>query len=441
MIRKKPLFTVAVLACEVRGTHPGGVLRARAVGSVVQPLVDRITHQFDPVVEVEFGESVLHVVLDSAVGDRQPLRDLFVGQPLGDKAQYLGLSGSQLRSAVPLLDRGGPRGVCGQTPIFTQHQPREPGGVDGLPGVDVTNRFEQLLTPCRLDQVARRPRLDRSQDVLPGAAGRQYEYMGRLLECVQSRGEVHARGVRQVQVHHGHGRPGRRGDTQHLGAIARRPDHVHPRFLEITCDRVSPHRVIVHDQDSDLLAVHAEDPRRPSPEMSWPSRGRQSSKSNSSRSSPRGAAINSIVDPSGALPLGDWCTMRLPRRMRSISTSNPASSRVSRASLRRIPTTSGTSTSGGPLDTVRVTVPFMPKLVPVSGSWLITTPSSTSSLSSSTTSTSRSRSSKVERASSSSSPTTAGTGMPRLMVSVMLPSRSAVAPASGLVSITSPGDR
>src|SRR5690625_2341673 len=115
MIRKKPLFTVVVLTFVVGGTPPEGLLRSRPVGSVVQPLVDRITHQFDPVVEVEFGESVLHMVLDSAVGDRQPLRDLFVGQPLGDKAQYLGLSGSQLRSAVPLLGRGGARGVCGRS--------------------------------------------------------------------------------------------------------------------------------------------------------------------------------------------------------------------------------------------------------------------------------------------------------------------------------------
>ncbi|CAM5740444.1 hypothetical protein SBADM41S_04270 [Streptomyces badius] len=53
--------------------------------------------ELHPVVQLEFAEGVLHMVLDRAVRDHQAFGDLLVREPLGDQPQHLGLPVGELR--------------------------------------------------------------------------------------------------------------------------------------------------------------------------------------------------------------------------------------------------------------------------------------------------------------------------------------------------------
>src|SRR5262245_2962626 len=81
---------------------------------LVQAVFDRIAGQFDPVGDLKLAEGGLHVVLDRAVAQREPGRDLFGRQALGDMPQYLGFAFRQ----------AGHRRACawvlGDAPILAQ---------------------------------------------------------------------------------------------------------------------------------------------------------------------------------------------------------------------------------------------------------------------------------------------------------------------------------
>jgi hypothetical protein len=86
-------------------------------------VLDGVPDQFDPVVQVQLAESVLHVVLHGAVGQHEPGGDLLVGPAGGDHAEDLGLAFGQPRRV-----RAVPGGRGGQPPELAEYERGEPGG-------------------------------------------------------------------------------------------------------------------------------------------------------------------------------------------------------------------------------------------------------------------------------------------------------------------------
>src|SRR5690606_12064323 len=72
---------------------------------LVEPLLDRVAPQLDAVVQLQLAQGVLHVVLDGAVGEHQPVGDLASGEPLRDQPEHLGLALGQPRGLAVGLGR------------------------------------------------------------------------------------------------------------------------------------------------------------------------------------------------------------------------------------------------------------------------------------------------------------------------------------------------
>jgi ABC-type phosphate transport system substrate-binding protein len=80
-------------------------------------VLDGVPDQFDPVVQVQLAERVLHVVLHGAVGQHEPGGDLLVGHAGGDHAEDLGLAFGQPRRVRAL-----PGGRGGQPPELAEDE-------------------------------------------------------------------------------------------------------------------------------------------------------------------------------------------------------------------------------------------------------------------------------------------------------------------------------
>src|SRR4051794_21647697 len=101
-------------------TSPGVRRRLTSMAtSVVEPLLDGVTDQLHPVVQLQLVQSVLHVVLHRPVGDEQLLRHRLGGHPLGDQPEHLGLALGEYGRLVL------PRAAGRQAPELAQHQARE----------------------------------------------------------------------------------------------------------------------------------------------------------------------------------------------------------------------------------------------------------------------------------------------------------------------------
>ena len=63
--------------------------------------MDRVAHQLVATAQLQLAQDALHVVLDRAHADDQPVRDLGVRVALGDQPQHLGLTFGQVLPTVP----------------------------------------------------------------------------------------------------------------------------------------------------------------------------------------------------------------------------------------------------------------------------------------------------------------------------------------------------
>src|ERR1039458_1100564 len=131
------------------------------LGLTRQTVLDGVPDQFDPVVQVELAERVLHVVLHGAVGQHEPGGDLLVGPAGGDHAEDLGLAFGQPRRV-----RAVPGGRGGQPPELAEYQRGEPGGEHRVAVGRAPHRIEEFRACRGLQQVADRARLHRVEHVL-----------------------------------------------------------------------------------------------------------------------------------------------------------------------------------------------------------------------------------------------------------------------------------
>ena len=217
-------------------------------------MLDRVSHQLDPVVQLQLAQGVLHVVLDGAVGEVQPLSDLLVRQPLGHQAEHLGLPLGEARCIRARRRRG-----LGQSAELAEHQPGESGREDRVAGCYPPDRRHELLARRRLDQVPRGSCLDRIEHVGLLARGRQHQDSGRLVEGHQRGRHLDAAGGGDVQVEDDDTGPGGLGAADRLCACGSCGDDLEAFVREVASHRLAPHRVVVHDHDSDRLPAHGGD--------------------------------------------------------------------------------------------------------------------------------------------------------------------------------------
>jgi hypothetical protein len=109
-----------------------------------------------PIVSAELGEYVCDVALNGRVGDREPIGDLLVGVPGGNQTQYIDFALGQL------IIRNVVSQVC-----------RNLGGYSLLPGMDSTDRLQELSVHVSLQYVTPGTGFKRSQNLNVACVGRQ----------------------------------------------------------------------------------------------------------------------------------------------------------------------------------------------------------------------------------------------------------------------------
>jgi hypothetical protein len=136
-------------------------------------VLNGVPDQFDPVVQLQLAERVLHVVLHGPVGQDEPGGDLLVGQAGGDHPEDLGLALGQPRCVTVR-----PCGRRGQPAELAEYERGEPRGEHRLAVGGAPHRVKELRARGRLQQVADRAGLHRVQHVLLLAARGQDQDTG-----------------------------------------------------------------------------------------------------------------------------------------------------------------------------------------------------------------------------------------------------------------------
>src|SRR6476619_1861866 len=140
----------------IRRGHGSGRVRE------VEATLHRETHELHAVVHLQLAEDVLHVVLHGAVRQEERRRYLLVTHACRDVLEDLGLAVGQLVNRS--LGAATADGL--DAPELPEHEAGQTRGEDRIHRGGRTHGCEELLAAGRLQEVAERARLDRSEDVL-----------------------------------------------------------------------------------------------------------------------------------------------------------------------------------------------------------------------------------------------------------------------------------
>ena len=162
------------------------------------------------VADVEFGKYILEMRLYRLLRQRHGVPDLLVRLAFGDQAQHRDFAQAQIVVADMQRDLGGDIAV---------HV--------AAPAMDVVNRIEHLGPQAALEQIARRPRLERAHCLhIAGIGGENQDAC--VGEIGTDRGDrIDAVHHRHLQVHQRHIGPQLAVARNCLGAVARLADHDH----------------------------------------------------------------------------------------------------------------------------------------------------------------------------------------------------------------------
>ncbi len=142
-------------------------------------------------------QDVAHVVLDGVLGDEQLLGDVAVVHPLGDQRQDLHLAVGQPRGGHLLLLLV----LLGHQRELVEQLGGHRGGDQGLAGVHAPDGVGDLVDGDLLQQVPRRPGLDRVVEVLLLIGDRQHEDLGGGDLVLDRLGRLDAGGAGHPHVH------------------------------------------------------------------------------------------------------------------------------------------------------------------------------------------------------------------------------------------------
>src|SRR5580704_402963 len=232
------------------------ILRAPPVERVHPMPQRRIRHSADPSVDETFadgqdcrlrsvghtqlGEHAAHVSLDGLLADTQPLRDLFVREPLDHKAEDVAFPGGEIRA------------VSTRRPA-AMHQPSRHRRMQRrAPRMDVADAVGECPGIDVLEQVAGSPGCDRRKDLSVVGEAREHEHAGarddleEAADCADAVALRHDQ-VKEDDVGHrlrcdAHRCIGTRGLTHYLDALLEAQERAEP---------LANHRVVIDDHQAD----------------------------------------------------------------------------------------------------------------------------------------------------------------------------------------------
>ena len=147
-------------------------------------------------------------------------------------------------------------------PELAEHEAGETRGEDRLAGGRRAHGCEELLAAGRLHEVAEGARLDRVEDVLVVAARREDEDPRRHLRGGEGRAHLGAGEAREVEVEDEDVRRRGPGAGHRRAPVVRRREDLEPGVGEVAGHGIAPHRVVVRDDDADVLGRRAAPPLR-----------------------------------------------------------------------------------------------------------------------------------------------------------------------------------
>ena len=198
-------------------------------------------HRRSPIGHVELVEHPEQVRLDRGLADVELPPDVGVGITVGHQVEHLEFTRRQhrrTRSADQMQKAVGDRG----------RQHRSPLG-------RIAYRIGEFGPRGVLQQVARRPRFDRSQDVGIGLVGGDDDDPGARRRAQDALGGGHAVDVRHAQIHENHVGPQGLGHRDGLGPRARLPNDGQVGFgVEHPAQPLADDGMVVDQQDFDRHA-------------------------------------------------------------------------------------------------------------------------------------------------------------------------------------------
>ncbi len=194
--------------------------------------------------------------LHGGLAEVEALRDLGVGEPLGEEAQHLELAVGEGGDARVGRDRGDRRGggcVGGSAAEALDDPARDVRREQRVAARDHVHGLHERLRRRALQHEAARARVERGEEVVLAVEGREHEDTGR------DRGVRHdaARGLepvdaRHLHVHADHVGRERRGQAHALLAVGGLADHLDAVLaLEDHADAGAHERLVVDEEDAD----------------------------------------------------------------------------------------------------------------------------------------------------------------------------------------------